>query len=75
MTYKIEGLDPAPYAHLFSAEGEVLTGELAQRVTATSDTGFPCRVSLADARTGDALILVHHVSNDVRRPFRIAHAI
>lgn len=75
MTYRIEGLDPAPFLILFDGSDEELGAALASRVTASSDTGFPCRVSLQDADIGDELILAHHVSNDVAGPFRMAHAI
>jgi hypothetical protein len=75
MTYRITGLDPAPFKPLFDADEAELAGKLASRVTATSDKGFPCRVSLQDALVGEELVLVHHVSNDVERPFRMAHAI
>ncbi len=75
MTYRIEGLDPAPFVPLFDASDATLGAAFASRVTASSDTGFPCRVSLQDATAGDDLILAHHVSNDVAGPFRMAHAI
>ena len=37
--------------------------------------GFPCRVSLCDAKAGEALILLNHVSHDVATPFRSSYAI
>src|SRR3546814_12798933 len=45
------------------------------RVTADADRGFPCRISLEDARAGEELILLHHVSHDVATPYRSAYAI
>ncbi len=75
MTYRITGLDPAPFQPLFDAGDDVLAEALATRVMASNDRGFPCRVSLEDAREGEELILIHHVSNDVAGPFRMAHAI
>ncbi|WP_337190922.1 DUF1203 domain-containing protein [Qipengyuania algicida] len=75
MTYRIEGLDPQTFAPLFGMDQEQRAANLAELVTATSDTGFPCRVSLEDAAQGEAVMLLHHVSNDVARPFRMAHAI
>jgi len=75
MTYRIEGLEPTPLLPLFDASDDALAAALATRVTASSDTGFPCRVSLQDANIGDDLIFTHHVSNDVAGPFRMAHAI
>ena len=75
MTYRIAGLDPAPFDALFAADEEERTAQLARLVTATSDRGFPCRVSLEDARVGEEVMLLHHTSHDVAGPFRMAHAI
>ena len=75
MTYRIEGLDPAPFAPLFALSDAALAARNARRVVADSPTGYPCRVSLADAAPGDALILVNHVSHDAPTPFRASHAI
>ncbi|HEV2044328.1 MAG TPA: DUF1203 domain-containing protein [Sphingomicrobium sp.] len=44
-------------------------------MTADADRGFPCRVSLEDARAGETLILLHHTSHDVATPYRSAYAI
>lgn len=75
MTYRITGLDPAPFASLFALTDAELAAQGARRVTASSDRGFPCRVSLADAEAGEQLILFHHVSHDVATPYRSAYAI
>lgn len=75
MTYLIAGLDPAAFAPLFGLDDAELAARNARRVTATADRGFPCRISLEDARAGEELILVHHVSHDVETPYRSAYAI
>ena len=75
MTYMISGLSPAPFAPLFAMSDAELAEHNALRVTATADRGFPCRVSLEDARAGEELILLHHVSHDVATPYRSAYAI
>lgn len=75
MAYRIEGLVPAAFAALFAMSDDELAERNAKRVTATASRGFPCRVSLEDAREGEALILVHHVSHDVATPYRSAYAI
>lgn len=75
MTYRIAGLDPAEFAPLWSMDEEGLAGQGARRVTADADRGFPCRVSLKDARAGEPLLLVHHVHHDVAGPYRSAFAI
>ena len=64
MTYSIQGLSPDPFAAIN-----------ARRVTASADRGFPCRISLEDAKAGEALILLHHISHDVETPYRSAYAI
>jgi hypothetical protein len=75
MTYKITGLSPAAHAHLFEMDDAQLAQINARRVVAAASKGFPCRVSLEDAREGEKLILLHHVSHDVATPYRSAYAI
>lgn len=75
MTYRITGLARDDFAPLFELDDADLAERGALRVTATADKGFPCRVSLEDARTGETLILLNHVSHDVATPFRASHAI
>src|SRR3546814_7868433 len=75
MTYAITGLSPEPFAPLFEMSDAELAARGARRVTADADRGFPCRISLEDARAGEELILLHHVSHDVATPYRSAYAI
>src|SRR5690606_11700092 len=60
---------------LFAMTEAELAVRGARRVTADADRGFPCRISLEDARAGEELILLHHVSHDVATPYRSAYAI
>lgn len=75
MTYRIQGLEPAAFAHLVGLKDEDLAQHGATRVTAAADRGFPCRITLEDARAGESLLLVHHVSHDVATPYRSTYAI
>ena len=75
MTYRISGLDPAQFAALWAMRPALLGENRAARVTADSDRGFPCRVTLEDARAGEPLMLLHHVHHDVAGPYRSAFAI
>lgn len=75
MTYRIAGLDPAQFAPLWAMDADTLAANGARRVAADADRGFPCRVSLDDARAGEPLMLVHHVHHDVAGPYRSAFAI
>lgn len=74
MTYRIAGLDPAPYRHLFGLTDEELTRRQVVRMT-VSGPGFPCRVSLTDRAVGERVLLLNHVSHDVAGPYRASHAI
>jgi len=74
MTYRITGLDPAPYRHLFGLSDEELAAEGVVRMTVTSPT-FPCRISLTDREIGEQVLLLNHVSHDVANPYRASHAI
>ena len=74
MTYRIEGLHRADFAHLFALSDAELAAHNAVRVTATGP-GFPCRVSLEDARAGEQLILLNYTSHDVATPYRSSYAI
>lgn len=75
MSYRIIGLNREPFAGLFDMDEAELAANGALRVTAAADKGWPCRISLEDAKAGDVLILLNHVSHDVATPFRSAYAI
>jgi hypothetical protein len=74
MTYRIAGLDPAPYKPLFGLSDDDLAKRGIVRMTVTDPT-FPCRVSLVDRRIGEEVLLLNHVSHDVANPYRASHAI
>lgn len=75
MAYRVTGLQRSAFAKYFGASAEELAGMNAIRLTAQADRGYPCRVSLDDARAGESVILLHHVSHDVANPYRSAYAI
>jgi hypothetical protein len=75
MTYRITGLDPAPYKPLFGLSDDELAERGAVRMTVTEKPSFPCRVSLTDRDIGESVLLLNHVSHDVANPYRASHAI
>lgn len=74
MTYRIKGLEPAPYAPLFELGDAELEARGMTRMT-VDNPNFPCRVSLRDCDLGDEVILLNHVSHDGNNPYRASHAI
>ena len=75
MTYAITGLAPDGFAPLFALSDAELAARGVRRIVADADRGYPCRVSLEDARAGERLLLVNHASNAVDGPYRSAFAI
>lgn len=75
MTYAVSGLTAEPFAPLFSMDEEALTARGARRMVADAPLGFPCRVSLDDARPGETLILINYEHQPAPTPFRASHAI
>jgi hypothetical protein len=73
-TYRVKGLDPAPYKPLFGLSDEELANRGIVRMTVSSPT-FPCRVSLTDRDIGEKVLLLNHISHDVANPYRASHAI
>ena len=74
MTYRIKGLEPAPFAPLFELADAELEARGMTRMR-VDNPGFPCRISLRDCDIGDEVILLNHVSHDGNNPYRASHAI
>ena len=74
MTYRITGLEPAPFAPLFQLDDAQLEARGMSRMT-VDNPNFPCRITLRDCATGDEVLLLNHVSHDVDGPYRASHAI
>jgi hypothetical protein len=75
MPYRIAGLAPEPFLPLFELSDEDLAGRGARRVIATSHSGFPCRISLKDAKAGEELLLINYEHQPAATPFKSCHAI
>lgn len=75
MTYRITGLDPAPYKPLFGLTDAELAKRGVVRMTVSKKPSFPCRVSLADREVGETVLLLNHISHDVANAYRATHAI
>ncbi|MGF7153180.1 DUF1203 domain-containing protein [Novosphingobium gossypii] len=75
MTYRITGLPRVEFTRYFAADTEELRRMGGMRVVADADAGYPCRVSLEDARAGESVLLLNFTSHDVPGPFRTAYAI
>lgn len=70
MSFRLSGIAPVPFAPLFALDDAALAARGMRRVVADSDSGYPCRVSLDDARAGQELLLLpwEHLPGDT--PYR-----
>src|SRR5262245_5969146 len=74
MSFRISGLPAEPFQHLFALSEDDLRRQGAVRRIA-EDSGYPCRISLTDAKAGDEVILVNYEHQDADTPYRARHAI
>jgi hypothetical protein len=75
MSYRVRGIDPAPYKPLFGLADHELARLGVVRMTVSAKPSFPCRVSLTDREIGESVLLLNHVSHDVANAYRASHAI
>jgi hypothetical protein len=74
MQFRISGLPAEPFRHLFALSDAALKRHGAVRRVA-ENSGYPCRISLTDAKAGDEVILVNYEHQDADTPYRSRHAV
>jgi len=75
MPFQIHALPAEPFAALSALSDADLAARLVQRQRVESCPGYPCRVSLEDAREGETVYLLHYTHQAAATPFRASHAI
>ena len=76
MHFRIRGLPAEQFAPLFRLSDDKLAAQGAvRRIAEAREPGYPCRVSLADSKPGDELILVNYEHHSVASPYRMRFAI
>ncbi|MEO1322710.1 MAG: DUF1203 domain-containing protein [Pseudomonadota bacterium] len=75
MNFQISALSERLFSHFYGATEEQLRKAGAQRVIADSEPGFPCRISMRDAKIGESLILLNFTHLDENTPYCASHAI
>jgi hypothetical protein len=75
MAFRITGLSPEPFRHLFGLSDEALAAHGAQRWIATEGSRLPDRVEVRDARAGESVLLVNFEHQPADTPYRASHAI
>jgi hypothetical protein len=70
MSFRIAGLDPAPFQRLHAMSDEALAAAGVQRVRVEAKPGAPCRISLDDAEVGEEVLLLSHLHQSAGTPYR-----
>ncbi len=74
MDFRITGLSPEPFRHLFGLPDHELKQHRALRVIA-EDRGYPDRIEMREAEIGESLLLLNHVCQSAETPYYATHAI
>ncbi|MCU0764256.1 MAG: DUF1203 domain-containing protein [Hydrogenophaga sp.] len=69
-SFQMVGIDHNQFQPLFSLTDEQLQERAYRRCYATENPGYPCRVSLEDARVGEELILLPFQHQPADSPYR-----
>lgn len=73
--FRISALPAELFSHLKGKTHDALRAMGVETVVADAEPGFPCRVSLRDAKVGERLFLLNHEHQDADTPYRSRHAI
>ena len=75
MSFRITGLSPDPFRHLFGLTDDELAKHGAKRYVADTKPGYPDRVELRDAEPGETVILLNYVHQPANTAYHASHAI
>jgi len=70
MSFRITGLDPAPFAHFFGLTDAELAAEGVRRVRVEARHSSPCRITLDDAEIGEDVLLFSYMHQPADTPYR-----
>ncbi|MDJ0614953.1 MAG: DUF1203 domain-containing protein [Rhizobiaceae bacterium] len=75
MSFQIHSLPAEDFADLFTLSDTDLANMNACRQVVQSSPGTPCRVSMADAKVGETVILLNYEHQTANSPYKATHAI
>jgi len=75
MSFRITGLSPEPFRHLYGLSEAVLAEHGARRVVVDHAPGYPDRIEVRDAQPGERVLLVNYTHQPADTPFRSSYAI
>lgn len=75
MSFRIRGLDPAPFSHLYGLPDAKLALMKVRRYHVSERPGFPDRVEMRDLELGETALLLNYTHQPADTPYRSSHAI
>jgi hypothetical protein len=75
MTFRVTGLSPEPFRHLYGLSEAELAEQGVIRFLADVTSGFPDRIEMRHAAPGETVLLLNHVCQPAPTPYRATHAI
>jgi hypothetical protein len=75
MSFRITGLSPHPFRHLFGLPDEELAKHGVKRYVADTRPGYPDRIEMRDAELGETVLLLNYVHQPADNPYHASHAI
>lgn len=75
MHFRISGLSPLPFQHLYGLPEAELKQLGVIRYLVDAKPGYPDRITMEDAEPGQTVLLLNHVSQSADTPYRASHAI
>ena len=70
MSFRIAGLDPAPFRRLHELTDADLAAQGVRRVRVTQKHAAPCRISLDDAEIGESVLLLSYLHQGADTAYR-----
>jgi len=70
MSFRITGLDAAPFRELHRLSDEALAEKGVRRIRVDARPGAPCRISLDDAEIGETVLLLNYDHQPANSPYR-----
>jgi hypothetical protein len=75
MNFRITGLSPEPFRHLYGLSDEALARHGVRRYVAAEKPGYPDRITMREAEPGETVLLLNHTCQPAETPYRATHAI
>lgn len=75
MAFRIRGLSPEPFRHLFGLDAAALAAVGVRRHVVEHAPGVPDRIEVRDLQPGETALLLNYTHQPADTPFRASHAI